>query len=145
MTLKLAALSLPALKSVSSLVAPLVAQVAKVPVRTALGVTSLAVGATELLAPRTVQNMMGVQPKYTGLLRVLGVRECLHGVDLLAHDDPKPGIYGRCAGDMLDGVLLAAAATKTKKPMGFATIAALVAPIVIADMALAMTIPSSRR
>src|SRR4051794_26043185 len=119
MAFQLAALSLPALKSVSALVAPVIAQVAKVPVRTALGVTSLAVGATELLAPRAVQKMMGIQPKYTGVMRVLGIRECLHGVDLLSHDDPKPGIYGRCAGDLLDGVLLTAAATKTKKPMGF--------------------------
>ena len=29
----------------------------------------------------------------TGVLRVLGVRELMHGIDLLTHKDPAPGLW----------------------------------------------------
>ena len=72
---------------------------------------------------------MGVgNGQVTGILRVLGVREIMHGIDILAHKDPTPGVWSRVFGDLLDGVLLGAAATRTKKPGGLAAIFAAVTP-----------------
>lgn len=103
-----------------------------------LGWASIAVGLTEILAPRHIEKTMGVQSRQaTGILRVLGVREILHGIDILAHDDPVPGVWSRVFGDLLDGVLLGAAATRTKNPGGLAAVLAAVTPLVVADMIFA--------
>jgi hypothetical protein len=61
----------------------------------------------------------------------------MHGVDILAHKDPTPGVWSRVFGDVLDGVLLGAAATRTKNPEGLAAVFAAVTPVVIADMIFA--------
>jgi len=114
--------------------------------RTALGLASLAVGTTELAAPRWLEETMGIEDgEITGILRVLGVRELMHGFDLFSHDNPKPGIFARVAGDLLDGALLATAFAKSRKPSGWMAIAAAVAPVVIADMVSAMSKSEGRR
>src|SRR5436305_1752007 len=96
---------------------------------TGLGIASIAIGATEIAAPEKLQEIMGISNgENTGIMRVLGVREICHGIDILAHKDPTPGIWARCAGDMLDGVLLGVVADKTNRPGGFAAIAAAVLP-----------------
>ena len=46
-------------------------------------------------------------------------------------------MWSRVFGDLLDGVLLGAAATRTKKPSGLAAILAAVTPLVLADMIFA--------
>ena len=103
-----------------------------------LGWASIAVGLTEILAPRQLEKTMGVgNGQTTGILRVLGVREIMHGVDLLTHKDPTPGVWSRVFGDVLDGALLATAATRTKRPGGLAAVFAAVTPLVIADMIFA--------
>jgi hypothetical protein len=103
-----------------------------------LGWASIAVGLTEILAPKQLEKTMGVgNGQVTGILRMLGAREIMHGVDILAHQDPTPGVWSRVFGDLLDGVLLGAAATRTKKPGGLAVIAAAVMPLVVADMIFA--------
>jgi fructose-specific phosphotransferase system IIC component len=103
-----------------------------------LGVASIAIGLTEILAPRKLEKAMGIgNGQTTGILRTLGVREISHGVDLLTHDDPAPGIFARVLGDMLDGVLLGLAARKSRNPSGMAAIFALVMPVVLADMIFA--------
>jgi hypothetical protein len=51
-----------------------------------LGLTSLAIGLTEIMAPRKLSRIMGLRPsENVGVIRALGVREIMHGVDLLAH------------------------------------------------------------
>jgi hypothetical protein len=103
-----------------------------------LGWASLAIGTLELLAPKKLEQTMGVgSPQTTGILRILGVREIMHGFDILTNKNPNAGVKARVAGDMLDGALLTAAATRTNRPGGLLTIAALVLPIVIADLLLA--------
>jgi hypothetical protein len=110
----------------------------------ALGWTSLAIGLTELLAPDSIQQWMGLDDKRSqrGLLRLLGVRELLHGVSLLTSgndaDKIRAGLWGRVAGDVLDGALLGAAAMRSKSPSGFAAVAAMVAPVVVADIVYAI-------
>src|SRR3954447_3501596 len=103
-----------------------------------LGVASIAIGLTEILAPKQLEKTMGIgNGQTTGILRVLGVREIMHGIDILAHKDPTPGVWARVFGDLLDGALLGAAATRTKNPGGLAAIFAAVTPVVLADMIFA--------
>ncbi|HEX8913569.1 MAG TPA: hypothetical protein VF796_14515 [Humisphaera sp.] len=110
-----------------------------------LGWASIAVGLTELLAPKQLEKTMGVgNGQTTGILRVLGVRELMHGIDLLSHRDPTPGAWSRVFGDLLDGVLLGAAATRTKNPGGLALVAAAVTPLVLADMIFAPRLSKDR-
>lgn len=92
-----------------------------------LGWASIAIGLTEVLVPKKIESAMGLHNgENTGILRTLGVREILSGIDILTHDDPTPGVWARVAGDILDTTLLGIAATKTKKPASFATIFAMV-------------------
>ena len=107
-----------------------------------LGWASLAVGLTELAAPRQLDRLLGTgQGEHADLFRVLGLREICHGIDILCHDDPAPGIWSRVAGDALDGVLLGIAATKTRRPSGVLAAAAMVLPIVLADLYFAAETP----
>jgi hypothetical protein len=100
-----------------------------------LGWVSIGLGVAEILAPRAIERVLGIgNGQHAGTLRVLGVREIMHGVDLLTHVDPTPGIWARVAGDMLDGVLLGAAAAKTDRPGGFATVATSVLGVVALDV-----------
>jgi hypothetical protein len=103
-----------------------------------LGVASLGIGLTELLAPQQVEKMLGIpNGENTGILRALGVREVMHGIDILTHKNPIPGVWARVAGDMLDGVLLAVAGSKTRSPASFALTTAMVMGVVIMDMYVA--------
>src|SRR5947207_12417604 len=101
-----------------------------------LGVASIGIGLSEIAAPEKLQEIMGIgNGENTGIMRVLGVREILHGVDLLSHEDPTPGIWARVAGDMLDGVLLGVVAAKTRRPGGFAAICPARLPVAVAGIA----------
>src|SRR5687767_4565693 len=87
-----------------------------------LGWASIAIGLTELLAPGKVQGMLGLDddPDRRGAIRVLGLRELGHGLAILSDEKPNgtlmASVWSRVAGDLLDTALLAAAATKTRKP-----------------------------
>jgi hypothetical protein len=101
----------------------------------ALGWISLGIGAAELTMPGTIARWMGIEgPRSTGTLRAMGAREIGHGIDLLSHDDPAPGVHARLAGDGLDGVLMASAAARTRRPAGFAAVAAAVMGVVALDV-----------
>jgi hypothetical protein len=114
----------------------------------ALGLASIGIGLAEIAAPRQVQQLLGIDDKagQRGVLRVLGVRELMHGVSLLAGRTPRmlrAGIWSRVAGDALDGALLSAAATKTRRPAMFAAVTAAVLAIAVADALSALR--SSKR
>lgn len=104
-----------------------------------LGWTSIAIGLTELLAPEQLKRTMGLKKssENTGILRVLGIREIMHGVDLLTHKNPMPGVKARVLGDLLDNVLIGAAATRTRNKTGFLAIVAAVLPVVALDLLFA--------
>jgi hypothetical protein len=113
-------------------------------VRNTLGWASVGVALTELLAPKKIERMMGVSNgQNTGVLRILGIRELMHGLDLLAHHDPKPGVFARVAGDALDGVVLGMFGAQARKKGGFLSICAAVLPIVLLDMLFAKQLASS--
>jgi hypothetical protein len=105
-----------------------------------LGWASIAIGLTELLAPRQVESLLGLEdtPDRRGTLRVCGVREVCQGISILTDDEAnermKAGVFARVAGDVLDTALLGVAATKTKKPFQFAVVTAMVLGIGLADM-----------
>ncbi|OBK31106.1 hypothetical protein A5634_14860 [Mycobacterium asiaticum] len=73
-----------------------------------LGVTSLGLGLTEILAPGRVAAVAGVDetPTARKVIRALGVRECGHAAALLAGPDKL--VWTRVAGDVLDTAVLAA-------------------------------------
>lgn len=105
-----------------------------------LGWASIAIGLTELLATKQVQSMLGLEdtPDRRGTIRVLGVREVMHGVSILTEEKPTQqmaaSVWGRVAGDVLDSALLGIAATKTKKPFSFAAVTLNVLAIGLADL-----------
>lgn len=66
-----------------------------------LGWFSIALGAMEMLAPRSLARALGLEEQ-TGLVRACGVREIATGIGILTTDNPKPWIWGRLAGDALD-------------------------------------------
>jgi hypothetical protein len=103
-----------------------------------LGVASLVIGLTEFLLPKKVEEMLGLEDRstYRGILRVLGIREILHGVGILTgkeHKHVTTGLWSRVTGDALDTALLGVAATKTKRPMAFAAVSLAVLGIGLAD------------
>ncbi|HEX4796767.1 MAG TPA: hypothetical protein VH370_23445 [Humisphaera sp.] len=100
-----------------------------------LGWASLLIGLTEIVAPRKLEQAMGIgNGRHTGVLRVLGIREILSGVDILWHRDPEPGVQARVAGDIIDLAMLGAAALKSRRPSGLLSIAAAVLGIGVLDM-----------
>ena len=78
---------------------------------TSLGVASLTLGLSELLAPRGVARVAGIKPTERSQLgiRLLGLRECGYGAAILL-GSPRL-VWTRVAGDALDVALLAKALT----------------------------------
>ncbi len=70
-----------------------------------LGWFSIGLGAAELLAPRQLADLIGVDNK-PGVFRMMGLREIGHGIAILSQEQPAPGVWSRVAGDILDLALL---------------------------------------
>src|SRR4030081_1383389 len=66
-----------------------------------LGYFSIALGATELLAPRALCRAIGLNG-LEPVVRAYGACEGATGVAILASHDPAPWIWARVAGDMAD-------------------------------------------
>ena len=66
-----------------------------------LGYFSIALGATELLAPRALCRAIGLNG-LEPVVRAYGAREVATGVAILTSHDPAPWIWARVAGDMAD-------------------------------------------
>lgn len=75
---------------------------------------SVGLGLAELLAPRRVTRAAGMNKNDT-LIRGYGLREIATGVGLLVAKNPKPWLWGRVAGDVLDMATLGATAN-TRRP-----------------------------
>lgn len=65
-----------------------------------LGVFSLALGAAELLAARRLARRVG--SNHHRVVQLYGMREIANGLGILGARDPRPWIWGRVAGDVLD-------------------------------------------
>lgn len=81
----------------------------------ALGWLGVAFGLTELLATRRVARALGLE-RQEGLVRLLGMRELVNGIALLAARRAGPWLWLRVAGDLLDlGVLVWALSPRNPK------------------------------
>jgi hypothetical protein len=114
----------------------------------ALGWASLGIGLTELVAPDHVQDLLGLEvtEEQRGVIQVLGAREVLHGISILANGCPTKlmtGVWSRVAGDVLDTALLAVAGAKTRSPVAFAAVSAMVLAIGAADTVCALRLTKS--
>jgi len=108
-----------------------------------LGIASLAIGLTEILAPRKVEQMLGLNGQQSGkdrqgAIRALGVREVCHGLSILSGgvtlSSLRTSVWARVLGDGLDSALLAAVAPKTRDPAKFAVTSAMVMAIGAMDL-----------
>jgi uncharacterized membrane protein len=73
-----------------------------------LGWFSVALGIAEIVLPRTLAGIIGIRDRRV-LLRMLGVRELINGVGILATPMSAGWLWGRVAGDAIDLSLLGAA------------------------------------
>ncbi|HYD85492.1 MAG TPA: hypothetical protein VEA63_15605, partial [Opitutus sp.] len=71
-----------------------------------LGWFSIALGLTELLAPKKLARAIGVGEGHENLLRALGAREIASGLGILARPKPTGMVWSRVAGDAMDLALL---------------------------------------
>jgi hypothetical protein len=108
-----------------------------------LGWASIGIGLLELVAPKMVENMLGIDhTKSTrAVLRTFGIREICQGAAILTETELTPqmkaGVWARVAGDAIDTVALAKAGANTKNPGSFAMVAASVAAIGLLDFVCA--------
>jgi uncharacterized membrane protein len=80
----------------------------------ALGWFSIALGAAELFAPRSVARLIGIdEDEHSTLLRVYGLREVAAGVGILTRPKPTYWMWNRVLGDTID---LASLAKAMKNP-----------------------------
>ena len=70
-----------------------------------LGWFSIGLGLAEIVAPRQLADLIGVDNK-PGVFRLMGLREIGHGVGILSQDQPAGAVWSRVAGDILDLALL---------------------------------------
>jgi uncharacterized membrane protein len=85
-----------------------------------LGWFSIGLGVAQIVAPRRVARLIGVNDsdKHTGLMRAVGVREIAAGIGLLS--DPKPTGFAvaRVAGDIMDLAMLGSALSSPRNDRG---------------------------
>lgn len=73
-----------------------------------LGVFSIGLGLTEVVAGEALGRWLGMEDK-TWLIRAFGVREVATGVGVLADHRPRAGVWARVAGDVMDLAALGSA------------------------------------
>jgi len=73
-----------------------------------LGWFGLGLGVSQVLAPRQVSRLIGVDD-HPVLMRMLGIREIVSGLGIVAQDRPVIPLWSRVVGDAMDLALLAAA------------------------------------
>jgi uncharacterized membrane protein len=70
-----------------------------------LGWFSIGLGVAEIVAPRQLSEMIGVEYR-PGVFRMMGLREIGSGIAILSQEQPAGAVWSRVAGDMLDLALL---------------------------------------
>jgi len=88
----------------------------------------------EVLAPRGVAKLIGIREQRS-LLRVLGVREILSGIGILAQRRPAGALWSRVGGDVMDlGLLGSALASDNSNRAKVSAAAAAVAGVTALDV-----------
>lgn len=80
----------------------------------ALGWFSIALGVGQLLAPRFIARMTGVQAR-TGIARLYGLRELACGIGILTSRNPAAFLWARVGGDAIDLGTVATASRRRKQ------------------------------
>jgi uncharacterized membrane protein len=88
-----------------------------------LGWFSLALGTTELIAPKFIARISGVPERRTGMIRLYGLRELASGIGIFAQKNPAGALWSRVAGDALDLTSLGIASTSPDAKRGRITFA----------------------
>lgn len=70
-----------------------------------LGWFSIGLGIAEIVAPRQLAGLIGVENK-PGVFRLMGLREIGSGIAILSQEQPAGAVWSRVAGDILDLALL---------------------------------------
>lgn len=103
----------------------------------ALGVFSVGLGLTQVLAPQGVARAIGMEDHDDNrkTMRALGIREIATGVGLLSQERPTTFAWGRVAGDAMDLALLGRA-SRSERSDGrrLAAAAAAVAGVMLLDL-----------
>jgi uncharacterized membrane protein len=110
----------------------------------ALGWFSIGLGVAEVLAPRAVARVIGIQP-HPLMLPVFGMREIAAGVGILTQPKPAEWVLGRVAGDVCDLAALATAVPSSETNharLALATVA--VAGVTVLDLLCAQQLSESR-
>jgi len=114
-----------------------------------LGWFSIALGLTELIAPSLVARLCGGHGKYSGLIRLYGIREIASGLMIFnGGRRPAAGMWSRVAGDAMDLATLGAAAvhpSTNKAGVAFATMNVLAVTAMDLDCAKQLTRESDER
>jgi hypothetical protein len=101
-----------------------------------LGWFSIALGAAELMAPRAITRMLGMEGN-EGLVRAFGAREIAAGVTSLS-TEKAVGLWSRVGGDLLDiATLLTGYRDDNPKKHNIGLVLAVVAAITLIDLASA--------
>lgn len=102
-----------------------------------LGWFSLALGAAEILAPRTIKRHTGAGPSL--LLRAFGLREIGAGIAILCSERPVRMVWGRVVGDVLDlAALLPTASSRNPHRAGGLAALAFVGVATAVDVCVAL-------
>ncbi len=102
-------------------------------VASALGLLSIGLGVTQLIAPRALGRTIGVG-EHPVAMRSMGIREVATGAAVLSEERPKTGLWARVFGDLLDLSVLATVAAAQREHRGRIAVAAgMVAAVGIAD------------
>jgi hypothetical protein len=109
-----------------------------------LGWFSIALGVTEVVAPRLLARWLGMPASET-LLQTYGVREIGTGIGILASNDPTPWVWGRVGGDALDIATLAGGLNDENPKKGNVGLAlAAVLGVTLLDAACASALAGSK-
>ena len=125
------------MKSVSEFHSTATSDVAPTGLSRALGVFSLALGVSKLAVPRRLANLSGIDDDGATrfVLRLLGAKEILSGLNVLMQPQRPGALWSRVAGDLVDlGLLGLAAGTKRTSGARIAGAVAAVAGVMALDV-----------
>ncbi|HEY4056480.1 MAG TPA: SRPBCC family protein [Kofleriaceae bacterium] len=105
-----------------------------------LGWFSVALGAAEMVIPKLLARGIGIDPAGVGplVMRAMGAREVVAGVNLLLQPRKPTAIWARVAGDALDLALLGLAAKNSKSGWRVAAAIAAVGGVTALDVIAGM-------
>ncbi len=110
-----------------------------------LGGFSIALGLMELIAPRALARTLGMAGSEK-LIAGYGVREIGAGIGILSSHDPKPWLWGRVGGDVLDiGTLATGITAGNRQKANIMAVLGAVIGVTVLDVLCAVSLGGSRR